>query len=212
MLLSRGLEEEKSPDKLGEKKPHDPEFRLYRFLLSKYADLINDFEKKTVGEIKALIDPNNLSVQSLVADFRKEGYAFEKDFLQSAEKAFEFVQSELMPVKTDLDLNFWLSPKEILHEKLGDDKDLSVFLCTLLSALGDEKAEVIVAEMTDGKNHAFVMTEFFGKFYIFDPNQKHAFDFFAGQKSEVLEKYSANEAKISRFLYRFNRHNYEQFM
>jgi len=34
----------------------DAKLKLYELLLKKYADLINEFEKKTVGELKAMID------------------------------------------------------------------------------------------------------------------------------------------------------------
>ncbi len=188
------------------------QLKFLKFLVMKYSDIINDFEKKTVGEIKALIDADDLSVQSIAIEFKKEGYEFEKDFPEASQKAFDFVKNEIQYVKPQLDLNFWLSPKEILNEKIGDDKDLSVFLCSLLAFLGDNNAEVIVSEMDDGSTHAFVATEFGGKFFVLDPSQKHEFGFFSGKKSGVLEKYSFNGAKIIRFLYRFNRQKYEQFM
>jgi len=59
--------------------------------------------------------------------------------------------------------------------------------------------------------HAFVITEFNFKFFLFDPSQKNSFDEFSGKKEEVLEKYSFKESKIKRFLYRFNALEYEQF-
>lgn len=188
------------------------ELRLFRALVSKYADIINDFEKKTVGEIKGMVNPDDLSVQSVLQGIKSEQYDFESGFEENAKKAFEFVKEEIGFVKPDIDVNFWLSPHELLKEKAGDDKDIAVFLCSLLAGLGDENAEVIVCELSDGSTHAVVSTEKSGKFFIFDATQKHGFEYFSGKKEEVFDRYSFNNAKITRFLYRFNRQKYEQFI
>ncbi|MBI2598062.1 MAG: hypothetical protein HYW50_02600 [Candidatus Diapherotrites archaeon] len=187
-------------------------FRLYELLLYKYADIINEFEKKTVGEIKAMVNADDLTVQSIVQDFRKENYVFEKDYFESAKKAFEFISNEITFVKADLDVNFWLSPKEIMNKKVGDDEDLAVFLCSVLSALGDKKAEVVIAELENLTTRAFVVTEMRSKFFILDAAQKKPFEEFSGAKTEVLAKYSFSGAKIKRFLYKFNFEKYEQFV
>ncbi|MEK7540384.1 MAG: transglutaminase-like domain-containing protein [Patescibacteria group bacterium] len=188
------------------------ELRLFRALVSKYADIINDFEKKTVGEIKGMVNPDDLSVQSVLQGIKSEQYDFETGFEENAKKAFEFVKEEIGFVKLGIDVNFWLSPHELLREKIGDDKDIAVFLCSLLAGLGDENAEVIVCELSDSSTHAVVATEKGGKFFILDAVQKHGFEDYSGSKEEILEKYSFNSAKISRFLYRFNRQKYEQFI
>jgi len=187
-------------------------FKLYELLLKKYSDLINEFEKKTVGEIKALVNADDLSVQSLLQDFKDENYSFEKDYLNSTKKAFSFLVEEINFVKSDLDLNFWLSPREMLSKKVGDDEDLAVFLASILSALGDKNAEVIIAELENYSTHAFVVTTFNEKFYLLDPSQHHGFEDFSGNKAKVLGKYSFNNSKIKRFLYKFNKEKYEQFV
>ncbi len=187
-------------------------FVLYHVLLEKYSDLINDFEKKTVGELKGLVNPNDLSIVSLVESFKPEGFVFEKDFFNSAKLAFEFVRDEIDFVKSKVNINFWLSPSEILKFRIGDDEDQAVFLCSLLLALGDKNAEVIIAELSDFSTHAFVLTEINNKFFLLDPSQNHEFTEFSGLKKNVLKKYSFNNAGIKNFLYRFNNEKYEQFI
>ena len=187
-------------------------FRLYSLLLNKYSDLINEFEKKTVGEIKAMVNADDLTVQSLVQDFKKEGYSFEKDYFEAAKKAFAFISNEISFVHVDLDINFWLSPKEILNKKVGDDEDLAVFLCSLLCALGDKKAEVVIAELENLSTHAFVATEIGGKMFLLDACQRHKFEEFSGEKAKALANYSFENSKIKRFLYKFNFEKYEQFV
>lgn len=186
--------------------------KLYRILLEKYADMINEKERRTIGQIKALVNAEDLTIQSILADFKGNGYAFPKDYLASAEKVLSFVQTEINFVEPEINLNYWLSIKEIFSSKVGDDEDLAVFLCSLLSGLGDKNASVIIAELDSLKTHAFVATEFEKKFLILDPSQKHTLSQFSGTKEEALKKYSFKGAKIKRFLYKFNNTAYEQFM
>ena len=185
--------------------------KLYRVLLGKYAELINENEKKTVGEIKSIISKDDLTVQSLANSFIPDNYKFESHFFQAAEKAYNYVRDEIRNAEIDLNISFWLSPKEIISEKIGDDEDQAVLLCSLLFALGDEKAEVVIAELKDASSHAFVITEFKGRFLLLDPTQGKPFRDFFGEKKDVLETYSFNGFKINRFLFRFNNSNYEQF-
>lgn len=186
--------------------------KLYRLLLEKYADLINEKEKRTIGEIKALVNADDLTVQSILADFKKQDYSFPKGYQAVAESVFSFVQKEIKYVEPEINLNYWLSAKEIFVSKVGDDEDLAVFLCSLLLGLGDENATVIIVELDNLRTHSFVGTELGGKFLILDPSQKHSFQDFSGSKEDALQKYSFNGAKIKRFLYKFNHTTYEQFM
>lgn len=186
--------------------------RLYKLLLQKYADIINEKEERTIGEVKALIDANDLTIQSLVAGFKTEPYSFENNFLQAAEKAFHFASRAVAFVKADVRLSFWLSPKEIMEIRVADDEDHAVFFCSLLLALGDQRAEVVIAELEDLSTHAFVITEYQSKFFLWDPSQPHDFNAFSGFKENALARFDFNGAKIRRFLYKFNRFNYEQFL
>ncbi|MDD5163035.1 MAG: hypothetical protein PHD95_02390 [Candidatus ainarchaeum sp.] len=184
---------------------------LCRLLLSKYSELINESERRTIGEIKGLVNSDDLTIQSILADLKPENFSFEKDFLITAEKIFGFVSGEINFVELGINLNYWLSPKEIFSEKIADDEDLAIFLCSLLFGLGDEKAFVAVAELDNLQTHAFVITEFQENFLILDPAQKHQFKKFFGNRDNVLMDYSFKGAKIKQFLYKFNHSTYEQF-
>lgn len=186
--------------------------RLYKLLLEKYAETINEKEKRTIGEIKALVNAEDLTIQSIASDLKKQEYEFPENYLETAQKTLDFVQKEINYVEPEINLNYWLATKEIFSSKVGDDEDISVFLCSLLFALGDEKAAVIIAELNNLRTHAFVATEFNQKFYILDASQKHELEQFSGTKEEALKKYYFKGAKIKRFLYKFNNSTYEQFM
>ncbi len=188
------------------------EVKLYKHLLDKYADIINEREKRTIGEIKELVSGNDLSIQSFIGDFKDTAYSFEADYEKALRKVFAFVSTEITFIDADLNINYWLGAKELLEIKVADDEDLAVFLCSAMRGLGDEKAEVIIAELDDLKTHAFIITEIRGLFLLLDPAQKHQFEEYLGNKTEVLAKYSFKKQKIKRFLYRFNSQKYEQFL
>jgi len=188
------------------------EVKLCRYLLEKYADIINEREKRTIGEIKSLVDGNDLSVQSFIADFKSNDYSFQANYESALKQVFDFTKKEISFVDAELNINYWLTPREMLETKVADDEDLAVFLCAAMKALGDNKAEVIIAELDNLKTHAFVVTELNGNFLLLDPAQEHDFEEYLGEKTAVIKKYSFQKQKIRRFLYRFNHEKYEQFL
>ncbi len=205
-----GLRQENGQQTL-EVEHSNPAERLNSLIIQRYSQLINSHEEKTVGDVKALISMEDLTIQSLAQSFTQQNYKFESHYMQAAEHVYNYVKDEIRYVGGDIGVSFWLSPKEIVSEKIGDDEDIAVFLCSILSALGDSEAEVVVAELDDSATHAFVMTSFRGSHFLLDPVQKRHFREFSGQRKDVLEKYSFNGIKVRRFLYRFNREKYERF-
>ncbi len=191
--------------------PEDKLCRLYQLLLQKYASLITEKERRTIGQVKALLDPNDLSIQSLAAQFKKTGYSFETDYLPATKACLDFVSAHIDYVKLDIPISFWLSPKEILENKIADDEDQAVFLCTLLICLGDKNASVVIAELNNLTTHAFVLTNYQNKYFLFDSTQKPAVQL-SGTTEQILSQYTFNGQTIKRFLYKFNNVNYEQFL
>ncbi|MDZ4256006.1 MAG: transglutaminase-like domain-containing protein, partial [archaeon] len=143
--------------------------RFYRVLLEKYAGIINQNEQRTVGEIKALVDPMDPGVQGLLQEFKPTPYTFERDYLFTAQQVFEHITQEIKYVPNDLTINFWLKPHEILANKVADDEDLAVLVCTVLHALGDENAMVVFMELENLTTHAVVLTTVNGKTLLLDP-------------------------------------------
>ncbi len=191
---------------------YENEFKLAKYLLEKYTDLINEKEQRTIGEIKDLVSGKDLTIIGLVEELKTKPYNFNENFIESLKNVLFFVKKEIQFVEAEINLNYWLSPREIMESKVADDEDLAVFMCACCKALGDEKAEVIIAELDNLKTHAFVITDYNGKFLLIDPSQDQEIDSFFGIKSEVLAKYSFQKQKINRFLYRFNFEKYEQFL
>lgn len=189
----------------------EKENKLAKFLLQKYSDLINEHEQRTIGEIKTLVDGNDLTIQNLINEFKPEFYEFEKNYLEILEKTYEFIINEIDFLEVNFGINYWLTAKEVLDVRIVDDEDLAVFVCACAKALGDECAEVIIAELDNLKTHAFVISEFNDEFILIDAAQKKSFKEFIGKKTNIIKNYTFNGHKIKRFLYRFNSNKYEQF-
>jgi len=190
----------------------EKENKLAKFLLQKYADLINEREQRTIGEIKSLVDGTDLTIQNLVNDFKPEFYDFKKDYLEVLKKVYAFVTTEIDFVETNFGVNYWLSAKEVLDVKVVDDEDMAVFVCACAKALGDDNSEVIIAELDNLKTHAFVITEYNDKFILLDAAAKINFEKYSGKKVDIIKNYEFKTNKIKRFLYRFNSNKYEQFL
>ena len=188
------------------------ELTLSKFLLQKYSDLINQREQRTIGEIKSLVDGTDLTIQNIITEFKDSTYDFDENYTEILTKVFNFIKDELEFTEINFGVNYWLSANEVMQIKVVDAEDLAVFTCSCMKALGDTKAEVIIAELDDFKTHAFVSTTINEKFLILDPAQKHDFNLFFDTKPNVIRNYKFNNAHIKRFLYRFNSDKYEQFL
>ncbi|MDD3083940.1 MAG: transglutaminase-like domain-containing protein [Candidatus ainarchaeum sp.] len=190
----------------------DKQIKLSKFLLQKYSDIINEREQRTIGEIKALVDGTDLSIQTIIEEFKETTYSFEDNYLEILKKIYSFIIEEIEFTEVNFGINYWLNAKEVLEIKIADDEDLAVFTCSFMKALGDNKAEVIIAELDNLTTHAFVTTEINENFLILDPAQKKEFKTFFGEKTKILRNYAFKEQKIKKFLYRFNSEKYEQFL
>ncbi|MCX8158458.1 MAG: hypothetical protein N3D73_02210 [Candidatus Diapherotrites archaeon] len=195
-------------------KEKELKLKFYKFLLRKYSKVINEVEVKTVGELKSLINDDDFTVQSIVQQYKPSDYSFPEKYLDTLSKIYSFIVENVdyLPLDEDLKINFWMSPKEILSERISDDEDLAILLCSFAYSLGDHKAEVVVAELENLKTHAFVMTIIGENILILDPCQKADFKQYFGKRENVLSDYNFGGAKIKRFLYKFNRFSYEQFI
>ncbi len=177
---------------------------VLRRIIDRYREQIEMGESKTVPDLKNFIDPKNKAVQQVKQDI--EGYfhpyIYEKNFEEAASKAFEFLRDK---IENDaLPVDFWLSPDEVLELGLADEMDKAIFLCSLLIALDNETARVVVE--TNGQRHAFVMFEFNGKFHLMDT--VHDVNI-SGSREEVIEAHlSGHEHKL---VYEFNNKGYEEW-
>lgn len=186
--------------------------KWYKNLLEKFSVEINEHAQKTVGEIKSLIDPNDLSVQSLIAEVVPENYSPNQSFETVLDQATALIRQKVSFVQNDTEINGWLTPKEALEWGCAEEEDLAVLTASVALALKAHQAFVVVAELENAQTHAFNLINFQNQYWVVDTSQLHALtDFKSDQAEEVLNRFSVNGQKIKRLLYRFDRDSYEQF-
>ncbi|MEW6328711.1 MAG: hypothetical protein AB1468_01205 [Candidatus Micrarchaeota archaeon] len=183
---------------------HELSIAVYKKILARYHEQIEKNEYKTISELRALVNPSNPAVQETSAKIREEfhPYIYDNDFLAAAEKAYDFIKNDIKDVALPLD--FWLSPEDILELRAADETDKAIFLCSLLVALDNADARVVVE--TNGERHVFVIFEFNGIFYLMDPVHDVRLE---GAREEVLKAYFADRAG-NRLVYEFNDRVYEE--
>ena len=148
--------------------PSDDELkaRLYKLIIDRYRDKIEEYETKSVSDLKGLVQPKNATIAE-IRDSMSEGfhpYVYLENFLDCAKMAFKQVSSfRTIPAP----VSFWLTFSELQELMAGDEIDKSIFLCSLLRALGSENAKVFV---TDTRN-SYVLFQFSGKSYVADHSQ-----------------------------------------
>jgi len=180
---------------------------VYKKIIERYKELIEASESKSIPELRSLVRPQSSAVIELKEKLTKDlgAYDYNTDFLATAQKAFQFVKDE---IKTEhVPVEFWLSPKEILELKTADEMDKAILLCSLLIALGNRNAKVVV-EMKGGLKHAFVMFSFGNRYFLFDP--VHNVNL-AGSKEILEAQISTERDEENKIIYEFNDMEYNEW-
>lgn len=154
-----------APPPVQPKEPSEDEvrLRLYRIIIERYREEIEEHEVKSVSDLKGLVQPRSetiLSIRDSMLDtFRP--YVYAEHFLQAAKMAFSYVSS-FKPVSAPV--SFWLSFSEMKDLMAGDEIDKSILLCSLIRSMGSESAKIFV---TDSKA-SYVVFEDKGAHFVAD--------------------------------------------
>lgn len=172
--------------------------KLYRLIIDRYRDKIEEYETKSVSELKSLIQPHDEKVLQLRESI-SEGfhpYVYEEHFLSAAKTAFAHLGSfRTIPAP----VSFWLTFSDMRELMAGDEIDKSILLCSLLRSMGSENAKVFVTDM----RNAYVLFQFSGKSYVADHSQRELPTFESGE--------AALQHLKGKILYSFNDKEYEDF-
>jgi len=183
--------------------------KYYEKILDKYKEQINEQERKTISQIKNTVVPNDLTIKGLVGKYKPIGYDYNKDYLNTIKKIYNFLKSEIDVVKVDVKVIYWMDPTTILKEKFCDDQDIAALLCSLMQALNDYDSFVYVVLLDDETTHSFVKTKYKGNHYILDLAQKCPFEMYVNADEKTLiEDYKFNGHKIKKIIYKFNQNAY----
>lgn len=180
--------------------PSDDEIRLklYKLIIERYREMIEQGESRSVADLKAMVDPHHEKLKE-IRESITEGfhpYVYEEHFLQAAKMCFEYLSSFRTIAAP---VSFWLSFSDMQELMAGDEIDKSILLCSLLRSLGSESAKVF---LTDSRN-SYVLFQFGGKSFVADHSQH-----------TLAAKETGEEALASlkgKILYSFNDKEYESF-
>jgi len=135
--------------------------KLFRLIIDRYREEIEEHENKTVSDLKGMILPHDPIIvktrDSLLESFRP--YIYEEHFMAAAKMCCEYVASfaTISPP-----VAFWLTFSDMRSIMAGDEIDKSILLCSLLRSLGSPDARIFV---TNTKN-SYVLCSFGGKFHL----------------------------------------------
>jgi hypothetical protein len=135
---------------------------LYKLVLARYKDLINEKESRSISEIRARVSPYNDFVRkirdSMLTDMVP--YVPKTQFLAVAQRAMAYVRS----IRTcEFTFAFWMDFREMDSLKIGTAMDKSILLAALLRSFEAEDAKVLVS----GKGKTFVRFSYSGTIYLF---------------------------------------------
>jgi len=125
--------------------------RLYLTIISRYKDYIEEKEGISIAELPSLVTPKSPAIVSKAEEIKLSfgNYEYDKCFYEASLKAFSFVKQMVREVT--LPVEFWLLPEETIAFLMGDTFDRNVLLCSILIALGNPSARVLVVSQNDSR-------------------------------------------------------------
>ncbi len=145
--------------------------KLYLTIISRYKDYIEEKEGISIAELPSLVTPKSTAVVSKAEEIKLsfDNYQYDKYFYEASLKAFSFVKQ--MVKEVTLPVEFWLLPEEALAFLMGDAFDRNVLLCSLLIALGNPSARVLVVSRDDARK-VYVHYDFNGSSYLMNLEER----------------------------------------
>jgi hypothetical protein len=186
--------------------------KYYSIIVDKYKDIINENEKKTISELKEMVKPNDLTIKNIVSKFTPIGYDFNKDYLTTLRKVYNYLRTEINVVKNDLKVIFWMDYSKIIKERVCDEQTVAIFLCSCMQSLKDNLSSIEVVLLEGDKVHSFVTTKIKETYYILDVVQEIPFDTYKNQDANKLfEEYRFDNKKIIKKIYSYNNLEYTDY-
>lgn len=160
-----------------ERKALDRELKLnqvYLAVISRYKDTIEEREHLSVAELPSLITPKEEAVLRKAEEIKSVFgiYTYRTNFYEASIEAANFVKNTVDDVV--MPVQFWLSPSETMQFGIGDLLDRNTLLCSLLIALGNPSAKVMVV-IKNSSRSVLTYYEFEGRAYSLDLSQPHGF-------------------------------------
>ncbi|MBU1165962.1 hypothetical protein KKF81_03365 [Candidatus Micrarchaeota archaeon] len=137
---------------------------LYRLVINRYKDLINQNESRSISEIRQKVSPYDDFIRkkkdALLVDIVP--YIRDKYFFGAAQKAIAYVREISV---CEFAFNFWMNFEEMDRLKLSTSLDKAIMLAALLRAM--ESGDVRVTVTKKGKSYVKFMWK--DETYLFVP-------------------------------------------
>ena len=141
--------------------------QLYLGIISKYKEYIEEMEHISIAELPSLVTPKKELIVKKAEEIKGEfgSYVYESHFYEASINAFAYVRDSVL--ETTMPVQFWLTAEDTLRFGIGDVIDRNILLCSLLSALGNPSAKVLVSIKEDIRR-VLTYYELNGRAYILD--------------------------------------------
>jgi hypothetical protein len=123
--------------------------QLYLGIISRYKEYIEEMEHISIAELPSLVTPKKELIVKKAEEIKSTfgSYNFDSHFYEASINAFAFVRDSIL--ETTMPVQFWLAAEDTLKFGIGDSIDRNILLCSLLSALGNPSAKVLVSIKED---------------------------------------------------------------
>ncbi len=186
--------------------------KYYSIIINKYKDIINEDERKTISQLKEMIKPNDLTIKSIISKFTPIAYDYNKDYLTTLRKIYNYLRTEIDVIENDLKVIFWMDFSKIISEKICDEQTISVILCSVMQGMQDNLSSIEVVLLEDDKVHSFVSTKIKETYYILDIVQNIPIDTYKNTDvNKLYEEYRYNNKKIVKKIYSYNNLEYTDY-
>lgn len=182
------------------KEQETPNERLLKSIIDRYSEEIDEKEKKTIQEMKQLIQPNNINLREYLKGIEGENP------LEECRKAYEKIMKEIDLCKPPK-VEYWMDIKSALDHKVADHKAKAILLCSAFRHF-DEEAYVAVVKLKNGEKRHLIELRTNEKMLLVDPNHKQPFKKYYGNRDEVMDQYKYKGDEIKNFQYIFNDRKY----
>ena len=169
---------------------------IYLRIINRYRDYIGEEESLSVAELPRLVTPKNRSVVEKAEEIKNgfDQYSYERDFYAASVTAYEFVRNEIDEI--NLPVEFWLEPAETIEFAAGEKLDRYTLLCSLIIALGNPSAKILIIEKNERLNPVLYY-ELDGVYLMNFDSEIRKF----GSKDEMLAQIGIEEDSVA---YEFN--------
>ena len=106
--------------------------KYYKAVIEKNKEKLNEFNNKTITEIKNTINPDDLTIKNIVEKFKPIGYDFNKDYLNTLKTIYNFLKQEITIIDPELKILIYDDATTIIKNKITNDLIAAIMLLIIV--------------------------------------------------------------------------------